>query len=110
MIASMFVVIDEGQNSDLKVALAWAPRPARRASGLALEFLDFFLQGGKPIVKLAAFHPNARLASLAHEVNFGMLLEFADQQRVQMAAPGALQIDRFVFKHRRNPQASPSAY
>ena len=51
------------------------------------------------MLKFCAFNANVLLAAVANDVLFGFLLESAHGQRVQMATGGAMDIDRFVFKH-----------
>src|ERR1700685_1690722 len=98
------IQIEVLKTSNLKITFACFR--ALRLPGFDLHRFDLVVDLAEPMLKLRGFDLHADVATLADDMSFAVLFDFAHQQRVLEAALRAGNVYRFVFKHIRTSRRS----
>jgi hypothetical protein len=83
--------------SDLKITFAWFR--VLSLAGFGLHRFDLVVDLAEPMLKFRRLDLHPNLAALADDMSFGVLFDFAHQQRVLETALRTGNVYGFVFKH-----------
>jgi hypothetical protein len=86
-------------NLNLKTSLFRKPALLRFARRATLEFFQLVAHLTQALAKFVGLDAHSSFASDAYEMSLGMLLELVHQDRIQMPALRARDIDGFIFEH-----------
>src|SRR5216684_4852625 len=84
---------------NLKPSLFRKPALLCFARGATLQFFQLVAPLTQALAKFVGLDPHSNFASDAYEMSLGMLFELVHQDRIQMPALRARDIDGFIFEH-----------